>query len=60
MLIWPGRKLLTDERGLLKLLIDPITFRLQGVHIVGMRAAELVHIGEVLMAAGARPFSFAA
>jgi NAD(P) transhydrogenase len=45
-------QLLTDECGLLKLLIDPITFRLQGVHIVGMRAAELVHIGEVLMAAG--------
>jgi NAD(P) transhydrogenase len=45
-------QLLNDECGMLKLLIEPVTFRLQGVHIVGIRAAELVHIGQVLIAAG--------
>lgn len=41
-----------DRVGLLKLLVHRDTRRLLGVHIFGTAAAELVHIGQTVMAAG--------
>eukprot|EP00736_Rhodelphis_marinus_P002193 Rmarinus@m.23752 len=38
--------------GLLKLLFCPTTFKLFGVHAIGEGATEIVHIGQVAMAAG--------
>jgi len=45
-------QILGDRTGLLKLVFDPATLRLLGVHIIGDGAAELVHIGQMVMAAG--------
>jgi NAD(P) transhydrogenase len=41
-----------DRSGLLKLLVDADTRRLEGVHLFGTAATELVHIGQTVMAAG--------
>jgi len=41
-----------DTRGLMKLLFDSRTEQLLGVHIIGNGAAELVHIGQAVMACG--------
>jgi len=41
-----------DRVGLLKLLIDPESLEILGVHVVGESAAELVHIGLTVMVAG--------
>ncbi len=41
-----------DRWGLLKLLVDRTTLKLLGVHIVGDNAAELVHIGQAVLAYG--------
>ena len=41
-----------DLSGLLKLVFDPGTRRLLGVHIVGEDAAELVHVGVMVLQAG--------
>jgi NAD(P) transhydrogenase len=41
-----------DEHGLLKLLVNADSRRLEGVHIVGSAATELIHIGQVVMDAG--------
>jgi NAD(P) transhydrogenase len=41
-----------DRWGILKLLVDKRTFRLLGVHIVGDNAADLIHIGQAVMAFG--------
>lgn len=41
-----------DRVGLLKLLVERATRRLLGVHIFGTAAAELVHVGQAVMAAG--------
>jgi NAD(P) transhydrogenase len=41
-----------DRSGLLKLLVDADTRRLEGVHLFGSAATELVHIGQTVMAAG--------
>jgi NAD(P) transhydrogenase len=38
-----------DEDGLLKLLFDPTSRTLLGVHIVGDQASELVHVGQAVM-----------
>jgi NAD(P) transhydrogenase len=40
-----------DNTGLLKLLVNTDTRRLEGVHIFGTAATELVHIGQTVMAA---------
>jgi len=45
-------QMLGDEQGLLKLLFDPESFRLLGVHIIGDRAAEIVHIGQAVLTMG--------
>jgi NAD(P) transhydrogenase len=41
-----------DTAGLLKLLFDPATRRLLGVHIIGERASELIHVGQMCMQFG--------
>jgi NAD(P) transhydrogenase len=45
-------QMLGDEQGLVKIIFDPITLKLLGVHIIGDRAAEIVHIGQVVLAMG--------
>jgi len=45
-------QMLGDEEGLLKLLFDPGSLRLLGVHVIGERAAEIVHIGQVVLSMG--------
>ncbi len=38
-----------DDRGALKILFDPSTKRILGIHIIGEQAAEIIHIGQVVM-----------
>jgi NAD(P) transhydrogenase len=45
-------QMLGDEQGLLKLLFHPDSLQLLGVHVIGDRAAEIVHIGQVVLAMG--------
>jgi NAD(P) transhydrogenase len=45
--------MLGDEQGLLKLIFDPDSLKLLGVHVIGDRAAEIVHIGQTVLALGA-------
>jgi NAD(P) transhydrogenase len=44
--------MLGDETGMLKLLFDRHSRKLLGVHILGQRATEIVHIGQAVMAYG--------
>ena len=46
-------QMLGDEQGMLKLLFSPVDFKLLGVHVIGDRAAEIVHIGQAAMSLGA-------
>ena len=41
--------MLGDEAGTLKLLFDPQTRKLLGVHAIGQRATEIIHIGQAVM-----------
>ncbi len=41
-----------DQVGMLKILFDPKTLRLFGVHAMGESAAELIHIGQSVMSLG--------
>ena len=45
-------QMLGDEQGLLKLVFDPESLKLFGVHIIGDRAAEIVHIGQAVLTMG--------
>jgi NAD(P) transhydrogenase len=45
-------QMLGDEQGLLKLIFHPETLKLLGVHVIGDRAAEIVHIGQVILTTG--------
>jgi NAD(P) transhydrogenase len=45
-------QMLGDEQGLLKLLFDPNSLKLFGVHIIGDRAAEIIHIGQAVLTMG--------
>jgi len=45
-------QMIGDERGLLKLLFDPDTLRLLGVHVMGESATEIIHIGQAVLALG--------
>lgn len=45
-------QMLGDEQGLLKMLFDPSSLKLLGVHIIGDRAAEIVHIGQAILTMG--------
>lgn len=41
-----------DDRGLLKILFEPDSLKILGVHAIGDQAAEIIHIGQMLMATG--------
>ena len=45
-------QMLGDEQGLVKILFDPNSLKLLGVHIIGDRAAEIIHIGQAVLAMG--------
>ena len=45
-------QMLGADAGMLKLLFDPQTLRLLGVHVFGERATEIVHIGQAVLAFG--------
>ena len=45
-------QILGDQNGLLKLLVDPTTRRLLGVHVFGTGATEIVQIGQTVMGLG--------
>ncbi|MGA3213144.1 MAG: Si-specific NAD(P)(+) transhydrogenase [Terriglobales bacterium] len=45
-------QMLGDEQGLLKMLFHTQTLKLLGVHIIGDRATEIVHIGQAVLALG--------
>ena len=45
-------QMLGDEQGLLKLLFDTESLKVLGVHVIGERAAEIVHIGQAVMTLG--------
>lgn len=47
-------KIMNDEHGFLKLLVDARTEQILGVHVIGTGATELVHIGQTAMAFGAK------
>jgi NAD(P) transhydrogenase len=47
-------KMLDDEFGFLKLIVHQRTRQIMGVHVIGTSATELVHIGQVAMAFGAK------
>lgn len=42
-------QIIGDETGLLKLNVNRITRKIEGVHIVGESASELIHIGQLVM-----------
>jgi NAD(P) transhydrogenase len=46
-------QMLGDDQGLLKILFAPDSLKLLGVHIIGDRAAEIVHIGQAVLTMGA-------
>ncbi len=46
-------QMIGDETGMLKLLFDPDTKRLLGVHVIGDGAVELIHIGQAVLSLGA-------
>ena len=41
--------MLGDEAGMLKLLFHPETHKLLGVHALGQRATEIIHIGQAVL-----------
>jgi len=45
-------QMIGDERGMLKLLFDPDTLRLLGVHVMGESATEIIHIGQAVLSLG--------
>jgi NAD(P) transhydrogenase len=47
-------QILGDRTGLLKLIFHYETRQLLGVHIIGAEAAELVHIGQAVLALGGK------
>jgi NAD(P) transhydrogenase len=44
--------MLGDDTGMLKLLFDPKTYKVLGVHAMGDRATEIIHIGQAVIAFG--------
>jgi len=46
-------QILGDDQGFLKLLFDPDSLTILGVHIIGESAAEIVHIGQAALCFGA-------
>ena len=50
---WPKVRSWAMASGLLKILFDPGTLRVLGVHVIGENAAEIVHIGQAVLSLGA-------
>ncbi len=48
----PRGKITGDLEGVTKLVVDAKTRKLLGVHVIGERASELVHIGQVVILLG--------
>ncbi len=46
--------MLGDEDGMLKLIFDRNTLKLLGVHAIGERATEIIHIGQAVLAFGGK------
>jgi len=44
--------MLGDESGMLKLLFDRNNLKLLGVHVIGQRATEIIHIGQAVLSYG--------
>ncbi len=42
-------QIIGDQTGILKILFEPDSLRLLGVHIIGEGATELIHIGQTVM-----------
>ncbi len=42
-------QILGEKAGFLKILFDPASLKILGVHIIGEQAAELIHIGQAVM-----------
>jgi NAD(P) transhydrogenase len=49
----PRGKITGDVEGVTKLVVDAKTRKLLGVHVIGERASELVHIGQTAVTLGA-------
>jgi NAD(P) transhydrogenase len=45
-------QMIGDEIGLLKLIFDPESRRVLGVHVIGDSATEIIHIGQAVLALG--------
>ena len=45
-------QIINDHDGMLKIIFDPESKRIYGVHIIGERATELIHIGQAVMTLG--------
>jgi NAD(P) transhydrogenase len=45
-------EMLGDRSGMLKLLFHPETLKLLGIHAIGQRATEIIHIGQAVLAFG--------
>ena len=45
-------EMLGDTTGLLKLLFHSGTLKLLGIHAIGQRATEIIHIGQAVLALG--------
>ncbi len=45
-------QIINDHDGMLKIIFEPKSQRILGVHIVGERATELIHIGQAVMTHG--------
>lgn len=47
-------QILGDEIGLLKILFDPGNLKVLGIHAIGENAAEIIHIGQAVLAHGGK------
>jgi len=45
-------EMLGDRTGMLKVLFDPETLKLLGIHAIGQRATEIIHIGQAVLTFG--------
>ena len=45
-------QIINDHDGMLKIIFEPESRRILGVHIIGERATELIHIGQAVMSLG--------
>ena len=42
-------QMLGDDQGILKIIFCPDTLKIHGVHVIGDRASEIIHIGQAVM-----------